>query len=193
MKLLQPTEREVVVRAEENRNRQKAVELSNEISELTKKYNRATNEILKAEEKLYAEHRDFRKQLEDEIDSLHDRAIPLRLEIKKGLEPLKLREKETSELLNKALKEEERIKDFEASVLSRELEARRLKDRAELLRKEADKDLKSISQREKDLEYRKRQFEGHRLGQEGLLKQSEDKLRKWLENERVKLRKNGPS
>ena len=51
MKLLQPTEREVVVRAEENRNRQKAVELSNEISELTKKYNRATNEILKAEEK----------------------------------------------------------------------------------------------------------------------------------------------
>ena len=163
MKLLQPAEREMIAKAEDARQIAKANELSNHITQVTKEYNQTLDRLSKKEQSLFANHQKLVGQLETEIEGLENKAKPLRVEIERGLLPLKSKESEIANREKIVKREEERWGAVELEVID-------------------------LRERKADLELNQKRFEKFKEGQKELLKQNKDKLREWFENQQYKLK-----
>ena len=170
MRLLQTHEREKISKDEEYRTKKLASDLSNEISELTKSFNRAKSELVDKRKEIIISHEEFVNQVDKERRSLVEEVEKLREEIRVGLAPLKDKEANLMTREEKVTREEEELKEVKKVV-------NELKERESRLEARA----KEIEQREED-------FKIFRKGQEKLFNQDRQKLRDWLEVERAKIR-----
>lgn len=188
MRLLSLKEVELKKNEEEARNKQKVQELSDEVNSLVKSFNITKAEILKREGGLLASHEEFCENISKETAELETKAVSLRAEVKRGLEPLKEREREVLEKESKVKKRDEETREKEAGVLYREIEVGRLEENFNLSVKEVERKERDLIHREKALKEREVQFNRHMEVNRKLIEQSRNKLRDWLEKERAKIR-----
>jgi len=188
MQLLAPKAHSDLLKKEDDQNKRKAVELASEINSLVKSFNATKSKIIGSEALMWKRHEEFRQELQTEIDDLTAKALKLRAEVEDGLKPLERRDAEVSKREEKADETEQVLRGREAGIIHAEARIRDEKADYEIKNSALDSREKDLTSREKDLSKRQNQFEVDRIGKEKILKDSQEKIRQYLETERAKLR-----
>lgn len=189
MRLLQLEERETANKKEKDFAKNQANELSEELTNLIKGFNRTKAEVERDKKLLLADYNEFQKEigekrrtLEEEVRLLEQRRDNVFVPLYKKEGELKKMEVNLNNLESELIVREGKIKKEETKV-------KEIKLLSETALETADKKEKDVSQREIALEEKTKKFNNFRANQERLFKRDEQKLRDWLEAERIKLRK----
>mgnify|MGYP001579861938 CR=1 FL=1 len=189
MRLLQPKEREISYKKERDFTKKQASELAEEATNLVKGFNRTKVGVERNEKLLLADYNEFRSELgekrrtlEEEVRLLEQSRDNAFVLLYKKEEELKKIEVNLNNLEGELIVREDKIKSEETKV-------KEIKLSSEIALETANKKEKDVFQREIALEEKTKKFNNFRANQERLFNRDEQKLRDWLETERIKLRK----
>ena len=174
--MLTSKETDSAFRKEKDQGLRKAGELARELDSFIRAFNRSKSELGDREFLIRREHGELMKELEREKEELKQRITKLEKIRASAMQPLYEKEK--------FLVQKERDLSKKEEVLNYREETVNVWGYEHIRKKEEE-----IAQRENNVVLREEQFQKFRQGQEGLLSQSKDKLRQWLEKERGLIRK----
>lgn len=189
MRLLQPKEREVAYKKQENAAKAKAIELSQGVTELTKSFNRVKEELGREKKYLLEAHQVFIEEIEDEKRRKNEELEKLEKECEIALEPLYEKERVLARKSEDLSSLEEEVTLREKDVRWREVEADKRLKHCDSILKIAEEKERVAEEKESNLSRREAKFNKFMAGQRDLFKRDEQKLRDWLEKEREKIRK----
>lgn len=189
MRLLTPKQRESAFKEDRDFEKRKAIELSQEITELTKSFNRTKNELEKAKERLSKEHQELYEDLEKDRKKLEKEIRELEEKRDKAMEPLYTKEKILQIKGDSLDKKEKELADQETGLRVWEKDLKKLEATCNSVLVLVEAKEANLIQREKHIKDRWEQLERMKVVNEKLLKQSKQKIRDWLEKERAQIRK----
>lgn len=189
MRLLQPAEREVSFKKERDFVQRQALELSEEITNIVKSFNRTKTDLEIKKSLLLKDYNEFCSETDEKRRELEEEVRVLESKRDNAFIPLYEKEKQLGKKEHYLTDKEGGLDARELNVKVREKDAKELKSICDALLEKVEKTEKDVESREFALTRRENKFKIFMRGQRELFEKNEQKLREWLERERAKLKK----
>ena len=191
MRLLQSVQREVAYKKERDFAQRQAMELSSEATNLVKSFNKLKTDLESKRILLQKEYNEFHTEIDEKRKNVEEEVRILENRRDNAMIPLYEKEKELERKESYLNNKEENIDVRESDIKVREKDFKELKSVVDAIADNFDKREKEMAKKEIMLEKRIEKFKYFRSEQEKLFKFNEQKLRDWLEKERIKLKQYG--